>query len=220
MTHTNRFLGLISFRNRQQNNDIKEVLTSGPNDQFDGSDSDNDEDEDGGGGGDYVNDDDDNDRGSRERPCPGDPFRFGANRFNGYDEWEDSDPNSTPLNPMMSMDLQSITTAYREGDGCSFGYYSGHTRQTRSIASFSDERDAINTRDFNSVSDFLVTSRGPHGHKDPHSLNEAKQMLSIQPICPVYYESDRQYGNYQQYRHIKNDRVGGGHEVRESICND
>ena len=108
---------------------------------------------------------------------------------------------------MMTMDLQSITTAYREGDGCSFGYFSGHTRQVRSIETQAMEQRTLATRNMNAVSDLLVRARNPKGELKGFSVNDAQQLLIIRSICPVYYESDRQYGNYQHYRYIQNDPV-------------
>ena len=197
---TNRLNGII--RHKQQD-DIKERYVSGPNDQSEleindsDSDSDNDNDSDN-----ISNASSDSERGAKD---------FYEQKFDGSHavgrQTEYSNSNPCSYNPMMTMDLQSITTAYREGDGCSFGYFSGHTRQVRSIETQAMEQQVLATRNMNAVSDLLVRARNPNGDLNEVSMNEAQKMLIIRAISPVYYMSDRPYGNYQQYRYIQNDQV-------------
>lgn len=192
---------------QQQQQDIKERYVRGPNDQIEleGSDSDSD----GDGDSDYNTNNGD-DRSFPDIPCGSNHHPYGYNIDSTHaigQQVEYSNSNPSSYNPMMTMDLQSITTAYREGDGCSFGYFSGHTRQVRSIETQAIEQQTLATRNMNAVSDLLVRARNPDGELKGLSLNDAQQLLIIRAICPVYYESDRQYGNYQHYRYIQNDQV-------------
>ena len=56
----------------------------------------------------------------------------------------------------------------------------------------------------------LVTSQHYHNkeiHDIVNTLQRQKELLITMPICPVYYEADKRYGSYREFRYLLHHHV-------------